>query len=44
MFKILLVEDDQFLFEIYATKFKEAEFEIDGAGSGFEALDKLTTK
>jgi|SRR3989344_1052423 len=39
--KILLVDDDEFLLDMYVVKFKEAGFDIDIAKSGQEALDKL---
>jgi len=39
--KILLVDDDRFLLDMYALKFKVNGFEIDIAGNGKEALDKI---
>lgn len=39
--KILLVDDDQFLLDMYSLKFKESGFDIDVAMSGQEALDKI---
>ncbi|MFH1180800.1 MAG: response regulator [bacterium] len=42
MKKILLVEDDPFLIDIYKTKFKEAGFSVDVATAGDEGLRKLT--
>ena len=39
--KILLVDDDSFLLDMYATKFGEAGFEIDSAKNAEVALDKL---
>lgn len=39
--KILLVDDDKFLLDMYTVKFKEASFDITPAFSGEEALDKL---
>ncbi len=39
--KILLVDDDDFLLDMYAVKFKEEGFMIDIASSGTDALDKL---
>ncbi len=39
--KILLVEDDPFLVDIYTTKFKEAGFLIETAFDGEEGLRKL---
>jgi len=41
MKSILLVEDDQFLIEIYTTKFKQAGFSIGKAEDGKECLKKL---
>jgi DNA-binding response OmpR family regulator len=39
--KILLVDDDEFLLDMYSLKFKEANFNIDIASSGQVALDKI---
>ena len=39
--KILLVEDDPFLIEIYTTKLKEAGYEVDTAEDGETALRKI---
>lgn len=41
LMKVLLVVDDSFLCDMYATKFKELQHEVDTATSGTEALDKL---
>lgn len=41
MKKIILVEDDTFLIEIYSTKIKEAGFELVLAKDGEEVLKKL---
>jgi DNA-binding response OmpR family regulator len=41
MKKILLVEDDSFLIDIYKTKFKEAGFELEVAKDGQTALKML---
>lgn len=41
MKKILLVEDDPFLIDIYTTKFKEAGFSVEVASDGEEGLRKL---
>ncbi len=41
MKKILLIEDDSFLSNIYALKLKEKGFEIDVAFSGEEAIEKI---
>ncbi|PIP86985.1 response regulator [Candidatus Campbellbacteria bacterium CG22_combo_CG10-13_8_21_14_all_36_13] len=40
-YKILIVDDDKFLLDIYTVKFREFGFDIDTAMSGQEALDKL---
>ncbi|HEY4477136.1 MAG TPA: response regulator [Candidatus Paceibacterota bacterium] len=39
--KILLVDDDEFLLDMYSVKFKEAGFEIEIANSGEAALEKI---
>ncbi len=39
--KVLMVDDDEFLLDMYSVKFKENGFEIDVARSGGEALDKI---
>ena len=39
--KILLVDDDEFLLDMYSLKFKEAGFTMDIASSGQGALDKI---
>lgn len=39
--KILLVDDDEFLLDMYSLKFKEAGFKIEVASSGEDALNKL---
>ncbi len=39
--KILLVDDDEFLLDMYSLKFKEAQFNIDVAGNGTIALEKI---
>lgn len=44
MKKILLIEDDPFLIDIYTTKLKEAGFSIDFANSGDSGLEKLREK
>ena len=41
MMKILLVDDDAFLRDMYATKFTEAGHKVDAAGSAADALRKL---
>ncbi len=39
--KILIVDDDNFLLDMYALKFSQNNFEVHTAGSGKEAIDKL---
>lgn len=39
--KILIVDDDDFLIDMYALKFREAGFEVDAASNGNDALEKL---
>lgn len=39
--KIFLVDDDEFLLDMYSVKFKEEGFDIDVASSGEAALEKL---
>ena len=39
--KILLVDDDEFLLDMYSIKFREAGFDIENAKSGEEALEKM---
>ena len=41
MKKILLVEDDLFLIDIYSTKFKQMDFEVILAKDGAEALEAI---
>lgn len=41
---ILLIEDDPFLVDIYTTKFKRANLEVEVATDGEEALAKLKAK
>lgn len=40
--KILIVDDDNFLLDMYALKFSQSNFEVHTAPSAKEALDKLT--
>jgi len=40
--RILVVEDDPFLSDIYNTKLKQAGFDVDLAMTGEECVDKLT--
>lgn len=39
--KILLVDDDKFLLDMYLLKFKKSGLEIDTASNGVSALDKI---
>ena len=39
--KILIVDDDNFLLDMYALKFSQNNFEVYTAGSGVHALEKL---
>ncbi len=39
--KILIVDDDSFLLDMYALKFSQNNFEVHTAGGGAEAIDKL---
>lgn len=40
---ILLVEDDPFFQKFYATKIKESGLDVEVAGDGIEALERLKT-
>jgi len=40
-YKILLVDDDKFLLDMYSTKFNEKGFEVTAVFGGTEALSKL---
>ncbi len=44
MKNILLIEDDPFLVDLYTTKFKEAELDIEIATNGQEGLRKMKMK
>src|SRR4030042_1796124 len=44
MKSILLIEDDPLLIDLYATKLREAEFEVEIAANGQEGLKKVKTK
>ncbi len=44
MKKILLVEDDPFLIDIYSTKLKEAGFEVEVVQDGQDVLTRLGEK
>lgn len=39
--KILIVDDDKFLLDMYALKFSQNDFEVHTAGNGVEAVEKL---
>ncbi len=39
--KILIVDDDNFLLDMYALKFSQNNFEVHSAVSGLQALEKL---
>ena len=39
--KILLIDDDRFLLDMYSLKFKKSGFDIDTSGSSSNALEKL---
>ena len=39
--KILIVDDDEFLLDMYALKFKESGFEVSACRGGEEALKKI---
>lgn len=41
MKKIFIIDDDEFLLDMYAVKFRESGFEIEVASSGSDALDKI---
>ncbi|KKR39331.1 MAG: Response regulator receiver domain protein [Parcubacteria group bacterium GW2011_GWC2_40_31] len=40
-YKILIIDDDRLLLDMYATKFKEEKFDVDIAVGAKEALDKI---
>lgn len=40
--KVLIVDDDEFLLEMYALKFKEVGFKVEIAETGREAVDKAS--
>ena len=44
MKKILLIEDDPFLIDIYTTKLKESDFTVEVASDGEKGLKELTEK
>jgi DNA-binding response OmpR family regulator len=40
--KVLIVDDDEFLLEMYALKFRQSGFAVDVAENGKKALEKIT--
>ncbi len=40
-YKILIIDDDEFLLDMYAVKFKEEGFDVQVARGGKEALNKI---
>ena len=40
--KILIVDDDKFLLDIYSTKFRTSGYDVDIAMDGKEAIEKIT--
>lgn len=40
-YKILIVDDDKFLLNMYSIKFQKEKFDVSVAGDGLEALKKL---
>ncbi|OHA07202.1 MAG: hypothetical protein A2934_03370 [Candidatus Sungbacteria bacterium RIFCSPLOWO2_01_FULL_47_10] len=41
-YKVLIVDDDQFISEMYVLKFKEAGFDVHTAGDGQTAIESIT--
>jgi CheY-like chemotaxis protein len=39
--KVMIVDDDKFLLEMYAMKFKKSDFEVDTVLSGVSLIEKL---
>lgn len=39
--KVFIVDDDEFLLDMYAVKFRESSFEVEVAHGGEEALSKI---
>ena len=39
--KIFIVDDDEFLLDMYSVKFRENDFEVETASNNSEALDKI---
>ena len=42
--KILIIDDDEFLLPMYSAKFKEADFIVEGAKNGEEAIESYSRK
>ena len=40
-FKVLLVDDDQFLLKMYTIKFQKSGFDVEAAAGGLDALSKI---
>lgn len=40
-YKILIIDDDEFLLDMYSLKFKEENFDVEVAMGGLEALEKI---
>ena len=40
-YKVLILDDDDFLLQMYALKFKKSSFEVDIAKNGLEAIEKI---
>lgn len=40
-YKILIIDDDEFLLDMYSLKFKEEGFDVEVAMGGLEALEKI---
>lgn len=39
--KVFIIDDDEFLLDMYAVKFRESGFEIEVSNSGADALEKI---
>lgn len=39
--KVFIVDDDEFLLDMYSVKFRENDFEVETASNSSEALDKI---
>ncbi len=40
-YKVLIIDDDEFLLDMYSLKFKEEGFDVEVAIGGLEALEKI---